>query len=169
MLRDWSSDVCSSDLLILPQRAIKFSELSFPIIVKEWCDFGLVGNFANQIADIAWSAMEARNFLEKWVRSPDYVRSQLSYTPYLNFSTWKAFIFTHFTEIYMLIRWSRWGSLVTRLPSHQKNAPQILYDSWDHCISEIMCDTVWLPFATIPPSSHDVRWWRRNSCISRCF
>ena len=26
------------------------------------CDFGLVDNFVNQIADIAWSAMEARNF-----------------------------------------------------------------------------------------------------------
>ena len=40
----------------------------------------------------------------------------------------EKFLFsTHFTEIYILIRWSRWGPLVTRLPSHQKNAPLIYY------------------------------------------
>jgi hypothetical protein len=53
----------------------------FNSIQGNFCDFGLVDNFVNQIADIAWSAMEVRNFLWVWVRSPEYLPSQLSYTP----------------------------------------------------------------------------------------
>ena len=42
------------------------------------CDFGLVDNIVNQIADIARSAMEARNFFLAWARPPDDVPSQPS-------------------------------------------------------------------------------------------
>ncbi len=49
--------------------------------------------------------------------------SQLSYTPYPNISAQKVFILSIFLRIHILIRKNRRGPLVTRLPSHQKNAP----------------------------------------------
>ncbi len=45
------------------------------------CNFWLVGDLSNQIASIARSAMEARNFLGWRGSLPNDVPSQLSYTP----------------------------------------------------------------------------------------
>lgn len=42
------------------------------------CNFGKVGDFTNRCADIARSAMEARNFFLAWARPPDDVPSQPS-------------------------------------------------------------------------------------------
>ena len=75
-----------------------------------------------------WSVLVEISGIEPLTSWMPFKRSPSWAVPLTSILALEKFLFsTHFTEIYILIRWSRWGPLVTRLPSHQKNAPLIYY------------------------------------------